>query len=556
MIHTFAGTGQPVDNEAHDLTWDSFAAGVEQAIDSSFLPPAVTPDSVIAAELHRRTDRPVRAIFVLGLIEGEFPARIGETFPLTLSERDELRKAEIDLAESQCDAGYDLFRFYNSIGQATERLYLTYARTDVTGGELIRSYLIAEVKQAAPVREIRMGHGDVSSETALTEAASLDELALVTARAFRTGGKLVDVAHRVLSSNSSSWSNTMRAASVERRRLSGIAPDRFGGIIADHDLSEVIREEFGPDRVWSATQINDYGICPFRFFARHGLRLESHGEPVEGFLAQEIGAAYHRVLERVHSELNRKGIAVALDSSRGELVEAEKITGIVERCSGEALDGMVTSGEIRGGSLWEFEKNEISRRILRLLKAEASWNRELPSKPLDLERRFGIGDALALIIHTREGDVRIRGVIDRIDSRSDGIVVIDYKTGASPIGYRDAYEGRNLQLPIYLMAVEQVIRPGRPLASGYYLHINSARKGSELKRGGGPEQAVGPVINRSKEFIGEYTSRARRGRFPVEPNGPCPAYCEYNVMCRIQSLRQTRTHDERTRQAGSLSDSK
>lgn len=542
VIHDVSNKGWPVTelDERHDLHWDAFTIAVEQAIASSYLPPVMMPDSVIAQEVHRREARPFRAVFILGLIEGEFPARITETFPLTLSERDELRQAGIDLSESPHDSGYDLFQFHKTISQATERLYLSYSRTDLTGGELIRSYLIDEVKRVAPVQEIRIAHGEDLSDTALNQAGSLDELALLTAKAIRDGkgdSDVLDAACRVLHSNLASWSNTVRAASVERVRLDGAVPDKFDGIISDPEIAEGLREEFGPAHIWSATQINDYGTCPFRFFARHSLRLQSADEPVEGFLAQEIGAAYHRVLERVYSEIRREGIQVALDASQTELVDAERLTDVVERSAARVLDGMLESGEIRGGPLWEFEKKEIRRRIMKLLRAEAAWNRELPSTPLELERRFGIGDAAALIVSTREGDIRIRGVIDRIDRRSDGLVVIDYKTAASPISYRDAFEGRNLQLPIYLMAVEQVIRAGQPIASGYYLHIHSARKGSELRRGGGSEQAIGPVLNRSQDFIGEYTSQARGGQFPVRPNGPCPAYCEYKVMCRIQSLR-------------------
>lgn len=527
-------------DETRELPWDEFITSLERVIASTPVGLEQHAGAVIAQELHSGGPRSFRAVFILGLVEGELPATTGQTFPLTQSDREDLRRAGVDLRESRSDPGCDLFRFYKAIGRATERLYLSYPRTDLSGGELIRSYLIDEMKSAAGIEEIRVAGEQAPLNPAdLARAGSLEELASLVSRALREGAgdaAIVKSACRVLENRLPTWKTTLRAANVERSRLAGQPAGCFGGLLAGSDLEEYFRDQFGPARVWSATQINDYGICPFRFFARHVLHLHAADEPVEGFLALQIGAAYHRLLERVYSTLRRERIDIALDSS-GALDNADRLAVIVDRAASSVVEEMLASGEIRRNALLDFEGTEIRRRVLRLLRAEAAWNRQSPSTPVELERRFGIAGGSPLTVAAREGDVRIRGAIDRIDRRRDGLVVIDYKTSASPISYRDALEGRNLQLPIYLMAVEQVIRPGEPVAGGYYLHINSARKGSEIRRSGSPEQTIEAILTRAKQFIGDYASGARSGLFPVRPNGPCPAYCDYAVMCRIQSLR-------------------
>ncbi|HEU4388215.1 MAG TPA: PD-(D/E)XK nuclease family protein, partial [Blastocatellia bacterium] len=281
----------------------------------------------------------------------------------------------------------------------------------------------------------------------------------------------------------------------------------------------------------------DYGTCPFRFFARHVLRLEDMSEPVEGLLARQLGRAYHRVLERVHRELKSREAAAELGQS-GETdlqpagaVSGEELPDLVDAVCNTVLDEMAVAGEIPKDVLWEFEKTEIRRRVMRLLRTEAVWNGKHPAQPVMFERKFGIHGSPLVV-----GDVQLKGVIDRIDLRDDGLVVIDYKTGATPISHREAITGRNLQLPIYLMAVRDVVWRGKRVAGGYYLHIYSCRKGSEFP-GGDAEASVDAVIVRAASYVREYAGRARRGEFPVRPNGPCPPYCEFNAMCRIQSLK-------------------
>ncbi|HKP87185.1 MAG TPA: PD-(D/E)XK nuclease family protein [Blastocatellia bacterium] len=528
---------------SREVRWPHFLAELERALSAvTYDRESPASDCVSVQEAHKTWPRRYRALFVLGLVEGEFPAKTAERAPFTNREREELRGAGVDLTETATDAGGDLTQFCKAIARATERLYLSYSRTDLTGGELLPSYLIEEVSAVARVKETRIPQGFANAEQLISRnAASLEELAVMTARAlastaneggFRIHALAEDAraASRLLDSQLPSWKTTLRGAAVERRRLYGSERGCYDGIIRDGELIDRLGQKFGPRHLWSASQINDYGSCPFRFFARHALKLTSAVEPGEGFAADQLGNAYHKILERLYARLRYERIRVSPETS-------EMAVAFADEASDEVLQEMLDGGTVRKGLLWDLDKREIKRRVARLLIKEAEWNDEQSAQPIHLERKFGIGGEPPLVIEGEGGEVRLCGQIDRIDERDDGWVVIDYKTGRTPIPRSDALDGRNLQLPIYVMAATRAVDTTATVASAYYLHIGSRKKGSELSRGDDSGLSVEALIEHAEKRILDYVARARKGIFPVKPNDDrCHPGCEFDAMCRIQSL--------------------
>ncbi|MEW6207141.1 MAG: PD-(D/E)XK nuclease family protein [Acidobacteriota bacterium] len=520
---------------SEDISQPVFYAELERSVASGLIERDFIPSSILAQEAHNLRPRRYRAVFLLGLIEGEFPARATERFPYTLIEREQLRALSIDLTETISDAGADLTQFYKAMAAATERLYLSYARTDLAGGELLRSYLIDEVEACARARKIVIPQQAASFEQVpFDEIISLDELALITAREMRradesqTESEETRAAQSLLEKEFPVWRAIQRGARVERDRLTG-ASGPFGGVMESADILREIERKFGAGHSWSASQINDYGVCPFRFFARHALRLKPADEPVEGFVASRLGNAYHKILEKTYERLSEKKIEVSMETAQ---LCADEAVGVAE----VTLEEMVSKGEIRQSVFWEFEKAEIKRHVARLFFKEAEWNAERPARPIAFEKKFGLDDTQPLIIESDEGDIKICGVIDRIDQSEDGLVVIDYKTTRTPIKHSDAVEGRNLQLPIYLMAAGRALQPQARVTSGYYLHITSRKKGAELPRS--EDESIDSVTAHAEEKIRQHTKQARCGKFPVRPNNDrCYTNCEYECMCRIWSLR-------------------
>jgi ATP-dependent helicase/nuclease subunit B len=534
---------------ANAISWQALVSEIEGALAVvTYDRAVVAPPCVVAQEAHRLRPRRYRAVFALGLIEGEFPAKVTERAPFTLAERGELRHAGLDLTETIHDAGADLLQFYKTMSRAVERLYLIFARTDVAGGELLPSYLIEEVQPYAASPLQRIAPAFSGEDYDFENTCSLEELALRTARAQRNNELTVNgagpsvglVAKRLLDARLPSWQMTQRGAQIEWRRISAASGDNHRGSIMDEELREAIKQRFGPDHLWSASQINDYGICPFRFFARHTLKLEVAKEPGEGFTARHLGQAYHRILDRLYTRLQESDLLIQTPSAEQAI---EQVASIAE----EVLEHMLEKGEVRRDGLWEFNKEEIKRRVARLLRREAAWNDDEPARVVHCECKFGLEGVEPLVIDCAGGEAKFCGIVDRLDRRDNGDwVVVDYKTRRTPIPIKDALDGRNLQLPIYAMAASRVINRRESVASAYYLHIHSRKRGSPLSKDGEAATSLESLIQHAEERIRFYVEQIRSGRFPVQPNGEAVCQtCDYGVMCRIQSLRAFEDEQDR-----------
>jgi ATP-dependent helicase/DNAse subunit B len=151
--------------------------------------------------------------------------------------------------------------------------------------------------------------------------------------------------------------------------------------------------------------------------------------------------------------------------------------------------------------------------------------------------------------------MQISGQIDRVDiARDETLVAYDYKlsTGAS---MEDILAGRNLQLPIYLEALEQLFFPEKPVAGGgfYILRAGTDRRNKGMYRKDFKKDYLGIAARKSilseaewsefrlqvKERIWNFLDRMREGGFTVEPSKgkeTCK-FCDYVAVCRYERYR-------------------
>lgn len=154
--------------------------------------------------------------------------------------------------------------------------------------------------------------------------------------------------------------------------------------------------------------------------------------------------------------------------------------------------------------------------------------------------------------------LRIRGRIDRIDVTADkGFVVYDYKSGKGP-DLQSVYEGRDFQLPLYLLAAQALLgREAYPVGAAFY-SINQAAPAHGFwdeefrERLGFSKSRRKGIFNKSEwqEFMGqvvaflvEYRDALQKGCFILDPK-ECPAYCNFRFICRYDRLRIQKIKDE------------
>jgi putative RecB family exonuclease len=130
---------------------------------------------------------------------------------------------------------------------------------------------------------------------------------------------------------------------------------------------------------------------------------------------------------------------------------------------------------------------------------------------------------LELKLEARIGDLRVRGIIDRLDRDADGeLVVTDYKTGSVPT---ERYEGKSLAgVHIYAMLCEQMLgrRPAR--VQLYYLAKPEAIIAVPS------EQTVRGVTMRTTALWSAIAGACSRDDFRPSPGRLCD-FCAFQPYC-------------------------
>jgi hypothetical protein len=164
---------------------------------------------------------------------------------------------------------------------------------------------------------------------------------------------------------------------------------------------------------------------------------------------------------------------------------------------------------------------------------------------------------LATSVDGVEERVQLTGQVDRIDVGRVGervvFNVIDYKTSAhAAVKEPEILAGRQIQLPLYVMAVEQLLggQQAAALSAGFW-SVRGKGFGGGASRNGGPlsihDVRDGVLVPAARweetreklvARIGEIIASIRRGWFPVfNDNQDCTTGCDLRTICRIAQVR-------------------
>jgi ATP-dependent helicase/DNAse subunit B len=220
----------------------------------------------------------------------------------------------------------------------------------------------------------------------------------------------------------------------------------------------------------SATRIEAYVQCPYRYFQRHILGLVEPDDPEAVFeiSALDRGTIVHRVLERTYRALKDARL-LPLGSAAWGPAEA-----FLEQAMADEFRRAEREMALGPAPLWEITREAIASAIREFLRAEAASGDGFT--PLDFEVEFGAGEPAGPVRVEIDGgspggSIVLGGKIDRIDLAAGGrsFRVVDYKTGKRLPG--EPFDGgRSLQLPIYLLAAKSILE-----ARGIEVDLESSR---------------------------------------------------------------------------------
>ena len=209
-------------------------------------------------------------------------------------------------------------------------------------------------------------------------------------------------------------------------------------IVPEHRLSPQLAPQlYLRDHVLygSISAFERYRGCPFSYFLRYGLSLRRVRTDID---ETSIGALSHHLLEQLCARLGKQ-YAHAGTAQLHELIDA--LFADVER--------LFPHRHAR----YQQMKQQLFVQMRALLARMAALEEHSALTPLLLEQPF------AFRMDLDDAQLCMNGVIDRIDAGAHMGVILDYKSSRKTLSETKVYSGRQLQLPVYALALNSGMIP-------------------------------------------------------------------------------------------------
>ncbi|MCE3223184.1 MAG: uncharacterized protein K0S58_1364 [Nitrospira sp.] len=538
-----------LDRLAVDITWDEWTDTFAQILERTTCAVASgSHDGVHVLDAMAARGIGFRALFIVGMNETFFPRFIHEDG--FLRDRHRLVLSEtLGYKIDQKLQGYAeealLFELLRS--SASERLYLSYQRTDAAGRPLAPSTYLDTARLRPSERDSGMAlprRWRDRADLALFAPPLLtrEELTMYTVLRGRDATSLLDRLGRD-GRLFSHGLEAQRAIESDRPALNG-----FDGILdgSTNHWSRASRRGLSP------TALESYARCPFQYFAGQVLELEPMPQmPAMELSALAMGELCHDAFRRCYLSLIQQGWPRAA-------LSAEAIAQETSRAVDQACATYATTHGTGYALTWQLAKEQVAR----LVTITMATDREEALSSGFLPVAFEI-EACGILPYGENPDsVPIRGRWDRVDRHpvSGALRVIDYKYRAN--GQIEAKDRNLLQLALR----------GAKLQPALYTLMTATTPSNE-SRGSLPEQVdflyllpqetpgverasfvasawAGPNGQILKQTLQVLIDGIRDGQHVIVPDAYC-AHCEFSTTCR-RAHQPTWWRAYRSSQAGIL----
>lgn len=388
-------------------------------------------ECVTVADVTRSVIRSPKVAFVIGLADGLFPAELKKTG--LFSGRDLKRLEEEGLsfeAPPEQRLSGERYDCYKALSAPTERLILSWSGRDLKGKDLRPSRFIRRIRDYCGAEVIPAKNIDVATLCSTPAAAYYalavsDSLSSPEREAVRRSLDGTDYGERL---------KRIKGCSEASHRLS---PPISRKLFASKDINV------------TASRIDVYNRCGYEYFCKYGLKIEPV-KPIEIDPANR-GTVMHFLFERVLMHFG-SGFSEADEKDICEKVN-ELLAGYFEENLG---------GDFGKSAKYKADYSRLgdaAAEILLNMKEEFKVSKFRPERfEYDLSHENG-ESALSLTL-SHGIRLNVRGVVDRVDTYTDEsgqryLRVIDYKTGEKKFSLSDVYNGINLQLLLYILALTE-----------------------------------------------------------------------------------------------------
>lgn len=583
----------PADTLGHRQTWTQLAAAMDE-MDKVFgqrkekpsvfaavladalssltikqIPP--TLDQTLVGSIERSRHPEIRAIFLVGTTQKQFPTPLSTTDILGKTERAAARAQGLELADTLSQQlSMRQYLAYIAMTRASELLAISFPQQDEKGAAVTPSVWVERLEAMfTDVRRSAAGRGQTIWHS--RSAAELAERLAATCGKDRPPDADTDAAAYVLNAATGSTSAAISAAAALALR----ALRYDNAAILDTNTAERLAGIAN----FSASRLGTFAACPYKHFAGYVLDLQKR--PVLRLEPVNVGSFYHKVVETLFGRLRDCGL------SWGTATTAELAT----LCEGAIADTVRNDATIAA-----FMRRQLHPRFV--IEAACETVRRFTGALAELERAGLFVQAASEFEFAFEptAGLGLRGRIDRLDTADlDGqkaAIVFDFKRTGRSVKWADLYYGLDVQLVMYLLAIPSLPASlqAETIAGAFYLPIElggctitpdkldseqqkfgytargifngeiaagldkTLQKGRSryynfvLDKDGRPYSYYGTsdvlqpedfaaILEHGRNIIAQLADGIRSGQIPAAPyrlgkQSPC-GYCDYKTVCRF-----------------------
>ncbi|MBS0278594.1 MAG: PD-(D/E)XK nuclease family protein, partial [Proteobacteria bacterium] len=462
-------------------------------------------------------------VFVPGLAEGVFPKRSSED-PLLLDTYRAKLKAGLTVQDDRVARERLLLR---TAAAAGDRLVVSFPRVDSGQNRpRVPSFYALEIlraaegglpdlkqfqKRASDACPLRLGWPAPRDARVAVDDQEYD-LAVLDA-AFRTSKRgAVGVAHYLVKSNEH-LGRTMRGRWKRWESPKWAAED--GLVSTAAEVRKLLAGHRLHARPYSATTLERYAACPYRFYLHgvYGLAPRKEAVALEQMDPLTRGAIFHDLLHRIVVALRGEE---RLPLGRARYEDALKVADrVVDEARGGWEEQLAPAISRVWQSEWDDLKFDLRGWVRYACLVGCDWE--------PVESEYGFGDPPLTLFN---GRLKLRGRVDLIERGADGAHrIIDLKTGKKPQNPPTFVGGgASLQPVLYSIAVEADRQVKVEAGRLFYCTHRGGYEHAEVEINGAARAIAEDVITVIDEAIED-------GFLPAAPAHEACERCDYRLLC-------------------------
>lgn len=407
------------------------------------IPPSL--DQVLVGSIQRLRSHEIKILFIIGVNDGIFPAKIDGDLIFSDEDRMKLKEIGVEIAKDSRSKAFDEeFLVYTTLTTAGTYLKLSYPIADIEGKTMRPSIIISRIKKLFPNMSEKSDIISRNFEEDIELIANPRSTFRALITALRSSNEGIALAHM--------WLDVYRwfaDSSLWKDKLNTILDGFYFANEAEIVDTSKIRKLYGKHLKLSVSKLENFARCPFGYFVKYG--LGANERKIYKLSKPDIGTFMHEILYDFSKFIHEKNINY-------REVSDDECKNILNDIIDKKIEGMQDS--IFKSSFRSMHSVDIMKRIL----ARSVWllvrqMRMGDFTPEGYEIAFGDGSIYPPIevkMHSGE-TVYLIGRIDRLDlfneQNGEYIRIIDYKSGNKEFSLSDVYYGFQLQLLVYLDAI-------------------------------------------------------------------------------------------------------